>query len=114
VVKHLLMGDNPAIFQAVLNNPYLTEEILLQTLNKPQCTSGIVNAIATHPKWSIRYPLRIALVRHPLLSLSLSLRFLSELRLKDLQELCNDLRVNPELRRYLQNKRKTEKQKKKL
>jgi hypothetical protein len=114
VVKHLLTGDNPAIFQAVLNNPYLTEEILLQTLNKPQCSSGIVNAIAMHPKWSIRYPLRVALVRHPLIGLSLALRFLPELRPMDLRELCNDPRVNPELRRHLQNKRKTEKQNKKL
>lgn len=109
VVKQLLVGDNPSIFQAALNNPYMTEEILIQTLSKPQCTVGIVNAIATHPKWSIRYPLRLALVRHPLISLSIALRFLSELRPTDFRELSNNPRLNPEVRRYIQNKLKGEK-----
>ncbi len=104
VVKQLLVGDNSSIFQAALNNPYMTEEILIQTLNKPQCTGGIVTAIATHSKWSIRYPLRAALVRHPLISLPLALRFLPEMRPADFRELGNDPRLNPEVRRYVQNK----------
>jgi hypothetical protein len=109
VVKHLLMGDNSSIFQEALNNPFMTEEILIQTLNKPQCTRGIVTAIATHPKWSIRYPLRAALVRHPLINLSLALRLLPELRPSDIRELCHDPRLNPEVRRHVQNKLKAEK-----
>jgi hypothetical protein len=108
VVKHLLIGDNPSIFQAALNNPYMTEEILIQTLNKPQCTGGIVNAIAMHPKWAARYPLRTALVRHPLITLATALRFLSELRPADFRELCHDPRLNPEVRRYVRNKAKAD------
>jgi hypothetical protein len=104
IVKNLLTGDNPAIFQAALNNPYITEETLIQALQKPQCSGGLVAAVAAHSKWSVRYPLRLALVRHPLISLAVALRLIADLRPGDLRSIATESRVNPEIRRFIQNK----------
>jgi hypothetical protein len=103
LVRHLLTGEDVQINQAVLNNPFLTEDILVQTLNRPRCPSSIILAILNHPKWSVRYSLRFALVRNPQITLAQALRFIPDLRQSDLREISRDPRANPEVRRYLQN-----------
>jgi hypothetical protein len=60
----LLKGENSRIIQAVLDNPYLTEAVLLPVLNRPDCAPKIVESIAAHPKWGLRYDIRLALLRH--------------------------------------------------
>jgi hypothetical protein len=104
IVRHLLTGEDIQITQAVLNNPFLTEEILVQTINRPRCPSSILLAILSHPKWSLRYSLRFALVRNPQITLAQVLRFIPDLRQSDLREIGRDSRANPEIRRYLQNR----------
>jgi predicted regulator of amino acid metabolism with ACT domain len=104
VVRHFLNDESSRIIQEVLNNPYMTEEILLQVLCRPTCPQTLVTSIATHPKWSLRYNLRLSLVRHPKISLAIALKFLLELKTSDLIEVSNDPRANPEIRRYLQNR----------
>jgi len=49
----LLQGDNIQVIQAVLDNPYLTETVLLPVLSRSDCTVSIVEAIASHPKWGL-------------------------------------------------------------
>ena len=104
IVAHLLTGENLQVIQAGLNNPYLTENNLLQSLNRPACSQRVVESIATHKKWSTRYELRLALLRHPHLSVAQALKFIPELKRADIKELAQDSRINPFVRRYLKNK----------
>ena len=64
----LLQGENIQIIQAVLDNPYLTEAVLLPVLNRSDCT--MVEAIASHPRWGLRYDIRLALLRKSILPLT--------------------------------------------
>src|SRR5207249_988443 len=101
IVTHLLIGENLQVIHAGLDNPYLTENILSQSLNRPACSQKVVESIATHKKWSTRYDLRLALLRHPHLSLAHALKFIPELKRTDIKELAQDSRVNTFVRQYL-------------
>lgn len=104
----LLKGENPQIIQAVLDNPYLTEAALLGVLNA-DCNPKIAEAIATHPKWGLRYDIRMALLRQPSLPMARALAILPELKPRDAQALCEDPAVIPQVRRYLSNQLKRSK-----
>ena len=102
IVAQLLSGENLQIILAGLDNPYLTENILLQALNR--ASQKVVESIATHKKWSSRYDIRLALLRHPHLSMAHALKFLPDIKSTDLKELVHDSRVNTFIRNYLKNK----------
>ena len=97
----LLKGDNIQIIQAVLDNPYLTEAVLLPVLNRRDCTPRIVEAIASHPRWGLRYDIRLALLRTASLPLARALGILPGLKPQDAQALSQDAAVSPEIRKYL-------------
>lgn len=101
IAASLLIGENLQIIKAVLDNPYLTERALLQVLNRPTCTPKIVDAIATHAKWSLRYDIRLALLRQPNVSMARALGLVTGLKPYDLKQLAQDSSVTPELRKYL-------------
>jgi len=62
----------------------------------------VVEGIARHPKWSLRYDLRLQLVRHPLTPLALALAFLPDLKPDDLMVIASDHRMTPTMREYVQ------------
>jgi hypothetical protein len=100
----LLKGENLQIIQAVLDNPYLTEAVLLPVLNKPNCSPSIVETIAIHPKWGLRYDIRLALLRHSSLSIARALAILPGLKPQDAKAISQDPAVIPEIRKYLSNR----------
>lgn len=100
----LLKGENLQIIQAVLDNPYLTEAVLLPVLNRPDCSPRIVESIASHPKWGLRYDIRLALLRHSSLSVARALAILPGLKPQDAKAISQDPAVIPEIRNYLSNR----------
>jgi hypothetical protein len=100
----LLKGENLQIIQAVLDNPYLTEAVLLQVLNRPACAPRIVESIASHPKWGLRYDIRLTLLRHSSLSVARALAILPGLKPQDAKATSQDPAVIPEIRNYLSNR----------
>ena len=101
ILAQLLLGENLQVIQAGLDNPYLTETILSQSLNRNDCPQKVVDSVATHKKWSTRYELRLALLRQSRLSMSHALKFIPDLKSTDLKELAYDSRVNIFIRNYL-------------
>ena len=61
----------------------------------------VVEGMARHPKWSVRYDLRLQLVRHPLTPLGLALAFLPDLKPDDLMVIASDQRMTPTMREYV-------------
>lgn len=100
----LLKGENIQIIQAVLDNPYLTEAVLLPVLNRSDCTPRILEAIASHPRWGLRYDIRLALLRSSSLPLARALAILPELKPQDARAMSQDAAVSPEIRNYLSNR----------
>ena len=102
----LLKGENIHLIQAVLDNPYLTEAVLLPVLNRSDCAPRIVEAIASHPRWGLRYDIRLALLRNPSLSVARALAILPGLKPQDAQAISQDPAVNLQVRKYLSNRLK--------
>lgn len=100
----LLKGENLQIIQAVLDNPYLTEAVLLPVLNRPDCSPRIVELIASHPKWGLRYDIRLAFLRHSSLSVARALAILPGPKPEDAKAISQDPAVIPEIRNYLSNR----------
>lgn len=96
----LVTGQEPVI-PAALDNPFLTEAALLGVLRRDELPEAVVEQIARHPKWSLRYDLRVQLVRHPQTPLGLALGFLAELKPADLRLLAGDKQMAPTMRDYV-------------
>jgi len=107
----LLKGENSQIIQAVLDNPYLTEAVLLPVLNRSDCPPKIVELIAAHPKWGLRYDIRLALLRHSSLPVARALAILPDLNPQEAQAMSQDPAVIPQVRNYLSNRLKGSKPK---
>jgi hypothetical protein len=98
----LLISADVELIRAVLDNPYLTEANLLKVLTRKELVSGVVEEIAQHKRWSHRYELRLGLIRHRFTPLARVLAFLPDVTVTDLQEVCLDRRMHPQVRKYIQ------------
>jgi hypothetical protein len=64
VAGNLLLDAEPRILRAALENPRLTEALVIKALLHRQAPSALVQAVCAHSKWSLRREIRIALLRN--------------------------------------------------
>jgi hypothetical protein len=98
----LLVSADPELTRAALENPYLTEGHLLKVLTRENLPPAAVELLAQHERWSLRYYVRLALIRNPLTPLARVLAFLPEMAVIDLREICLDHRMPGPVRKYVQ------------
>ena len=98
----LLTYGQPAVVNAALANPNLTEAQILRVLAREKLPPIVAQSISQHPKWSRVYNVRIALVRQPSTTLAQMLAFLPEITVTDLRELAAPGILPEVLRQYLQ------------
>jgi len=102
-VAGLLLAEGHALVVPVaLDNSYLTAAQILKVLAREGVPESVVQAIALHRKWSCDYNVRLALIRNPATTLAVSLGFLPELTVSDLNELSAPGIVPEPLRKYLE------------
>jgi hypothetical protein len=103
VAGALVAEGHPNVLPVALDNPFLTEAQVLKALALEKTSFRIVQAVATHRKWSQTYNVRLALVRNPSAPLATVLAYLPHLTVSDLRELAAPGIVPENLRRYLQS-----------
>jgi hypothetical protein len=64
VAGALLFNTEARVIRTALENPRLTEAIIIKTLMSPSAPAALVQAVCQHPKWSLRRDIRIALLRN--------------------------------------------------
>jgi hypothetical protein len=89
VLSRLTFDPHPRVIAATLDNPLLTEERIQPMLTSARSTPRMLEAVARHPRWSSRYPVRVLLCRHPLAPSVLVLPLLDGLRRDDLEALAH-------------------------
>jgi hypothetical protein len=67
------------VMQAALENPRLTEALVINSVLRPGASAALVQAVAQHTKWSWRREIRAALLRTEHLSLARALEFSHEI-----------------------------------
>ncbi|MHB8541956.1 MAG: hypothetical protein ACYDCD_13610 [Candidatus Acidiferrales bacterium] len=102
VAGGILAEGHPQASSFALNNPFLNEAQILRVLADPDAHERVVHAIAHHPRWSLDYNIRMALVRHPAAPLAAVLHFLPEITMRDLHELSAVSSLPKNLRVYIQ------------
>ena len=102
VAAAILMLGHVQVLEAALDNPFLTEGELYKVLQRDRMAPRVISAIAGHRKWSLRYDVRLQVIRHPRTKLATALEFIPRLRPQDLRLLVTDKRISENLREYLQ------------
>lgn len=101
VAAGLLVSSDQELIAAALENPFLSEANLMRVLTMENLPRLAVECIARDRKWSCRYHLRLALIRHPLAPPARILEFLPDLAVNDLREICLDRRMPEQVREYI-------------
>jgi len=81
------------VMQTALENPRLTETLVISSVLRPLAGAGLVSAVARHPKWSKRREIRAALLRTEHLSLANALEFGREIPAPLLSEILTNSRL---------------------
>ena len=102
VAGALLAEGHQQAIKLALANPFLSESQILKVLAKAGVPERVVAAIAQHPKWSVQYNVRVALIRNQHTPVPAVLAFLPNLTLRDLKELATLDGVAPHIRKYIQ------------
>src|ERR1700674_3280894 len=89
------------VVQAALENPRLTEALVINSVLRPAARSALVHAVAQHAKWSPRREIRAALLRTEHLSLARALEFSREIPGPLLQELLAASRLPAQIKDQL-------------
>jgi hypothetical protein len=100
--KLLLMirDPHPAVVEIVLDNPHVTEgDVVKMAASRPGAPESLAK-IAAHPRWSVRHPVKRALVLNPMTPLADAIRIATTLRAAELDELARDHSLPDQLRQH--------------
>src|SRR6266478_4438184 len=89
------------VMQAALENPRLTEVLVINSVLRPGASAALVHAVAQHTKWSCRREIRAALLRTEHLSLARALEFSREIPGPLLHELLTASRLPAQIKDQL-------------
>ena len=89
------------VMQAALENPRLTEALVINSVLRPAASAALVHAVAQHPKWSCRREIRAALLRTEHLSLARALEFSREIPAPLLSEVLASSRLPAQVKDQL-------------
>jgi hypothetical protein len=81
------------VMRTALENPRLTEALVINAVLRPAASAALVHAVARHQKWSARREIRAALLRTAHLSLARALEFSQEIPTPLLHELLASSRL---------------------
>lgn len=98
VAAGLLVTSDQDIIQACLENPYLTEAHVVKAMGLESLPAVVVRRIAQTPRWSNRYHVRMALIRHPATPAAQAAEFVPNITVTDLEDLLLDRRMPAEIR----------------
>ena len=101
VAGALLAEGHGDVLPVVLVNPFLNEAQVLRVLARMSTPKQVIVAVAEHPKWSVRYSVRLALLRSVHTPISVALQFLPNLLVHDLRELLRAGGIATHLREHV-------------
>ena len=86
------------VMQTALENPRLTEALVINSVLRPAASAALVHAVARHAKWSRRREIRAALLRTEHLSLARALEFSHEIPAPLLHEILTSSRLPAQIK----------------
>ena len=87
LIGHLRSEKDLKIIAELLRNPQLVEDDVVMMVNDEMTARSVLASIGRDFKWSVRYPVRLALVRNARTPLHVALSIVSKLKKQDLEPL---------------------------
>lgn len=89
------------IVKTCLDNPHLTESDVHRAIFKESTSPLAIRMVAIHTKWSLRYSIRLALLRSPHAPLAECAGFLPDIKTADLKNAHADPRIHVGLKIHI-------------
>jgi len=89
----LLLEPDPRIIRAALENPRMTEALLVRALTRLRASTALVLAVCNHSKWSLRRDIRVAVLRNEKTPLGHAMEFARTLPAPILKEVLENSRL---------------------
>lgn len=96
----LIRDPHPDVVAILLENPHVTETEILKIASMRPAVPDSLAKIASHPRWSVRHPVKRALVQNPMTPLADAIRIMTTLRTAELAEFAQDPALPEILRRH--------------
>jgi hypothetical protein len=96
----LLRDPHPDVVAILLDNPHLTEPDVVTVAALRPAVPASLELVAAHPRWSIRYTVKRAVVLNPYSPVHVAVRLATTLRQGDLLEIARDHNLPTELRSH--------------
>ncbi len=93
LVARIGQDPNPRVIVALLENPRLTEGVLLQLVSRDSARPELLALVARDRRWGVRYRLRVPICRNPNTPVATALTLLPALRKLDLRAVADDPRL---------------------
>jgi uncharacterized protein (UPF0147 family) len=101
IVAELMQKGDERVIDACLDSPVLTEGLLCSIINKRTTKPLVIKVAAGHPKWSLRYAVRFALIRNFNTPMTYVARFITGMKTSDLKELYADPKLPTATRPFI-------------
>jgi len=101
IAAALLFDKEPAVMQAALTNPFMTEVWIVKAIMSKDSTPAMVSEVSHHVKWSLRKEIRIALLKNDKTPLGRVLAFAQSMAAPVLREVLATSRLNAKVKEYL-------------
>lgn len=101
VAGALLLEAQERVIAAALNNPKMTEAVVIKALGQKKAPAQMVRAVCLHAKWSLRRDIRLALLRNQHTPLAPAIQFLEGLQSQLVREVLGKSSMRQEIKNYL-------------
>lgn len=98
VLAELRKDPTPRVIAAMLENPRLTEGLLMPLVAGDQASAAVLGLIAVNPRFGNRYPIRLAVAKNPHTPPAVAMGLLPGLRKPDLGAVGSSTRLAPQVR----------------
>ena len=102
VLGQLRTDPSTRVVGALLENPRLTEGVLLPLVSSEDARPDVLEVVARHRRWGARYEVRLCLCLNPSTRVATALAILPYLRKSDLRGVARRPRIAPAVRRRVE------------
>jgi hypothetical protein len=95
LLERVLSDPHPDVIRNALRSSKITELDVIRMVSRRPNYAKALREVYQSPRWSRRYPVKVALVRNPHTPVEITLKLLPQLMKQDLQEILGDRRLSP-------------------
>jgi hypothetical protein len=101
VAGELLRDGEARVAHAALENPRLTEALVVRALTRPGGSEALVEAVCHHAQWSLRREVRVALLRNEKTPMARAIEFARTMPAAQVREILQNSRLPGNIKAYL-------------